>query len=247
MKIHVLSDLHLEFQPFNIPDIDADIVVLAGDINLRERGIKWAIENITNKPVIYVLGNHEYYGSAYPKLVEKLKDYSLGTNVTVLENDLFTIEDVNFLGCSLWTDFKLFGESRIAGAEANYVMNDYKKIRVSPQYSRLRSIDTAIICRKSVNWLKNTLPSLSGKTVIISHHAPSIKSIPFEYKEDILSAAYASNLDDLVAESKALFWIHGHIHQSLDYQIEQTRIICNPRGYPDEPNNYFNPELSIDI
>ncbi|OYD93727.1 phosphoesterase [Nostoc sp. 'Peltigera membranacea cyanobiont' 210A] len=247
MKIHILSDLHLEFQPFNIPDMNTDIVVLAGDIDLRERGIKWAIQNIPNKPVIYVLGNHEYYGSAYPRLVEKLKDYSLGTNVHVLENDLVTIEGINFLGCTLWTDFKLFGEPRMAGVEASQVMNDYKKIRLSPQYSKLRTIDTALICKKSVNWLKNTLSGLSGKTIIISHHAPSVKSIPFQYKEDILSAAYASNLDTLVEESGALLWIHGHIHNQLDYQIGLTRVICNPRGYPDEPNNCFNPGLSVEI
>ncbi|MEH1990166.1 type II toxin-antitoxin system RelE/ParE family toxin [Nostoc sp.] len=186
-------------------------------------------------------------GKSYGRLVEKLKDYSLGTNVHVLENDLVTIEGVNFLGCTLWTDFKLFGEPRMAGVEASQVMNDYKKIRLSPQYSKLRTIDTALICKKSVNWLKNTLSGLSGKNVIISHHAPSANSIPFQYQEDILSAAYASNLDTLVEESGALLWIHGHIHNQLDYQIGLTRVICNPRGYPDEPNNYFNPGLSVEI
>ncbi|GAB1537707.1 hypothetical protein NUACC21_03600 [Scytonema sp. NUACC21] len=69
MKIQILSDLHLEFQPFHIPHTDADVFVLAGDINLGKKGVAWAVENIPSKPVIYVLGNHEYYGAAYPKLV----------------------------------------------------------------------------------------------------------------------------------------------------------------------------------
>jgi predicted phosphohydrolase len=247
MKIQILSDLHIEFQPFNIPEIDADVVVLAGDINLREKGISWAIENIPNKPVIYILGNHEYYGAAYPKLITKLKNYSSNTNVHILENDIFTIEDVTFLGCTLWTDFDLFGYAPNAGYHATQRMTDYKKIRLSPQYSKLRSIDTAMICQKSVNWLKSTLNQLSGKITIITHHAPSKKSLPLEYEEDILSAAYASNFDTLVSDSNAKLWIHGHIHKSLDYQINLTRVMCNPRGYPSEQNSDFNPQLLVEI
>ncbi|MDZ8053246.1 MAG: metallophosphoesterase [Aulosira sp. ZfuVER01] len=247
MKIQILSDLNLEFQPFNIPEANADIVVLAEDIHIKEKGIKWAIQNIPNKPVIYILGNHEYYGCAYLRLIEKLKDYALGTNVHVLENNLLTIEDATFLGCTLWTDFKLFGDPHMAGYEVSQGMNDYKKIRLSPQYSKLRTIDAAIICKKSVDWLKNTLCNLSGKIVIITHHAPSPKSLLLEYKEDILSSAYTSIFDNLVSESGALLWIHGHIHNHLDYQIGLTRVICNPRCYPDEINNYFNPELTVEI
>jgi Icc-related predicted phosphoesterase len=244
MKIQILSDLHIEFQPFDIPDTKADIIVLAGDIHLREKGVKWAIENIPNKPVIYVLGNHEYYGAAYPKLLEKLKQYSLNTNVHILENDLIIIEGIKFLGCTLWTDFRLLGEARMAELEANQAMNDYKKIRLSPKYSKLRAVDTSIICKQSISWLKT---SLSGKTVVITHHAPSAKSIPPQYREDCLSPAYASNLDHLVSDSGALLWVHGHIHHQSDYQIGQTRIICNPRGYPQEMNSCFNPGLTLEI
>ncbi|OUL37796.1 phosphoesterase [Nostoc sp. T09] len=247
MKIQILSDLHIEFQPFTIPNTNADVIVLVGDIHLREKGVKWAIENIHNKPVIYVLGNHEYYGSAYPKLVNKLKDYSSGTNIYILENDLITIEDVTFLGCTLWTDFKLFDNAYIASYEASQNMTDFKKIRLSPQYSKLKPVDTVEIYRKSVSWLKNTLSSLSGKIVVLSHHAPSKKSIPSEHQEDILSAAYASNLDDLVSESGANLWIHGHIHNHLDYRIGSTRVICNPRGYPDELNTLFEPNFFVEV
>jgi predicted phosphohydrolase len=245
MKIQILSDLHIEFQPFTIPDTDADVIVLAGDIHLKEKGVKWAIENIPNKPVIYVLGNHEYYGSAYPKLVNKLKDYSAGTNVYILENDWLTIEDVTFLGCTLWTDFKLFDNPRIASYEASQNLTDFKKIRLSPQYSKLKPIDTVEISRKSVSWLKNTLSTLSEKIVVITHHARSKKSIPSEHQEYIFSAAYASNLDEFVSEYGVSLWVHGHIHNHLNYRIGSTRVICNPRGYPDELNSLFDPEFCI--
>lgn len=247
MRIQILSDLHIEFQPFNFLDTDADVIVLAGDIHVKEKGVTWAIENLPHKPVIYVLGNHEYYGKAYPKLVKDLKDYALGTNVHVLENNSVTIENVTFLGCTLWTDFELFGNPRLAGYEATQKLTDFRRIRVSPQYSKLKSIDAALICKKSISWLKTTLSLELGKVVIITHHAPSKKSIPIQYKEDILSAAYASNLDDLVFDSGVLIWIHGHLHNQLDYKIGSTRVICNPRGYPDELNNSFNPQLVVEI
>ncbi|MCU0545370.1 MAG: hypothetical protein MUE44_24895 [Oscillatoriaceae cyanobacterium Prado104] len=78
-------------------------------------------------------------------------------------------------------------------------------------------------------------------------HAPSKKSIMPPFDRDILSAAYASNLDDFVAKSGAQLWIHGHTHTQFDYTIDATRVICNPRGYPDEPNERFNPQLVVEI
>lgn len=248
MKIQILSDLHIEFQPFQLRETEADVIVLAGDIHVGEKGVKWAITNIPNKPVIYVLGNHEYYGHAYPRLVQKLKDVALGTNVYVLENDAVAIAGVNFFGCTLWTDFQLFGDPRIAGYEATQKMTDFRRIRVNPSHSKFRSIDAAIVHRKSISWLQANLAShQSEKLVVLTHHAPSKKSVPLEYQAELLSAAYASHLDDLITDSQVTLWIHGHTHHSWDYKIDSTRIICNPRGYPDEPNNSFDPELVIEI
>lgn len=165
-----------------------------------------------------------------------------------MENSFISIKDTIFLGCTLWTDFELFGNPRYAEYEATQKMMDYKKIRCSPKYSKLKPFDTAIINKKSVRWLKQmTSEAFSDKIVVITHHAPSKKSIPTKYQTDILSAAYASNLDTLVLESGAKLWIHGHIHDQLDYKIGSTRMVCNPRGYPDEINNFFNPGLVVEI
>lgn len=114
MKIQLLRDLHIEFGSYRYPDVESDVVVLAGDIHTKTQGIQWALENITDKPVIYVLGNHEYYGKTYPKLIDTAKELAKGSNVHVLENEVLTLGGVNFLGCTLWTDFELFGDPRIA-------------------------------------------------------------------------------------------------------------------------------------
>ena len=247
MKLHILSDLHLEFENFSPPETDADVVILAGDIHVGLKAISWAQTRFPHKPVIYILGNHEYYGKAFPKHLVDLKKLTEGTNIIVLEKDCLKINDVLFMGCTLWTDFKLFGDPRIAGIEATRSMNDYRKIRVSPEYRKLRSVDTAVIHNQSIRWLNETLQSGEGRKVIITHHAPSPRSLPIEYQDDILSAAYVSNLADFVSRSGAKLWIHGHIHTEQNYWIGNTQIICNPRGYPGERNHDFIPDLVMEI
>ena len=100
----------------------------------------------------------------------------------------------------------------------------------------------------SLKWLEDSLrKSKTDKNVVVTHHAPSPKSLPDQYKNDILSAAHASDLSELIDKYQPDIWIHGHIHSPSDYNIGNTRVICNPRGYPDEPYNGFNNKLIIEV
>jgi hypothetical protein len=108
MRLRVFSDLHLEFERFDPPAVDADVVVLAGDIGTRTHGLTWALQTF-DVPVVYVPGNHEFYGGATPHLVHKLKAMAAGTHVHVLDEDAVVIGGVRFLGATMWTDFQLFG------------------------------------------------------------------------------------------------------------------------------------------
>ena len=237
MKALVLSDLHIEFEEYQIDLASVDVVILAGDIHVKDHGVRWAINNIQSIPVIYILGNHEFYGKAYPKLIDSLKEQVNKSNVHILEKDTLTIDGINFLGCTLWTDFELFGDPRIAGFECQQVMTDFKKIRLSPKYS----IDLVSIHRQSISWLSNELEQLANETnIVITHHAPSKKSLPLEYKENIISSAYASNLDKVIQKYNPKYWIHVHLQNSSNYFIGETKVICNPRGYHNERNIYFN-------
>lgn len=248
MKVLILSDLHLEFHHLNINDCQADIVILAGDIHLRDKGLRWAMSTFTDTPVLYVLGNHEYYGSAYPKLVNKLKIIAKDTHVHILERDTFCLNGIKFIGCTLWTDFNLFGDPRIAGYSCQQIMTDYKKIRFSPQYSKLRSIDVSAIHHRSLIWLCNEFEKYhNDTTVVISHHAPSRICLPECHKNDIISAAYASNLDHVIEQYQPDLWVHGHLHNTVDKTMSNTRIVCNPRGYYGEENPDFDPNFIIDI
>ena len=248
MKILVLSDLHIEFEDYQVNFSGVDVVVLAGDIHVKEYGYRWALENIKNIPVVYVLGNHEYYGKAYPRLVEKLKEESAGSNIHILEKDVVHIDGVNFLGCTLWSDFELLGDPRIAGFECQQVMTDFKKIRLSPKFSKLRSIDVAAIHRQSLSWLRYELEKLNNQVnVVVTHHAPSRKSVLEHYKEDIISSAYASNLESVIEKHNPKYWIHGHLHNSSNYTVGKTQVVCNPRGYSGERNADFDDNFIIEV
>ncbi|MEM9402830.1 MAG: metallophosphoesterase [Pseudomonadota bacterium] len=247
MKLHILSDIHVEFEAFVPPSTDADVIVLAGDIHVGRKGLDWALEQFPDKPVIYVLGNHEYYGKAVPKLTNELKEIAADTNVHLLERSSVELGGVTFLGSTLWTDFELLGDPRIAGYEAQRKMTDFKKIRVSPKFSRLRSVDASVMHYRSKKWIQDEVKKAVGDVVVVTHHGPSAKSLPQHYRDDLLSAAYVSNMDDFVSESGAALWIHGHIHSTSDYRLGNTRVVCNPRGYPDESNDEFVADFVVKI
>lgn len=247
MKLQIYSDLHIEFAPFEIPKTDADLIILAGDTGVGKRGIEWAKIIEASVPVVYIHGNHEYYREAWPKLTGTNRALCEGTNIHFLENDELIVGDVRILGCTLWTDFNLYGNIPFGELSAGQVMNDFKLIRRSPEYSKFRPSDAMQIHRKSIHWLENCLKKPAKKTVVITHHAPSVKSVPDEFKNNPVNPAYVSNLDELILRYQPDLWIHGHMHRPADYFIGKTRVICNPRGYPDQYDNGFNPGLVVEV
>lgn len=248
MKIQIISDLHQEFGSTELSFDNADVVVLAGDVNLGTIGIEWIKSKIPDKPVIYVLGNHEYYKGSYPKTLNKIKDAAAGTHISVLEDSYVDIEGIRFHGATLWTDFSLFGNPVQYGMLCQSKMNDYIKIRRDPSYSKLRTIDTFKIHQLSIVALKENLENSKGlRNIVVTHHAPSIQSVPELYKNDPITSAYASNLEDLIMDFQPLYWIHGHIHTPCRYKIGDTEIICNPHGYIDEKYNGYEKELIVEV
>lgn len=248
MKIQIISDLHQEFGFSDLSFDLADVVVLAGDVNLGTKGIEWIKNKIPDKPVIYVLGNHEYYKGSYPKTLNKILEAAENSNISVLENSFVDIDDIRFHGATLWTDFSIFGDPRYYGMVCQSVMNDYKMIRRDPSYSKMRTIDIYKIHQISRHWLKESLESSKGKrNIVVTHHAPSLQSVPEHFKTDPVTSAYASNLEDFIEEHQPLYWIHGHIHTPKRYKIVKTEIICNPHGYISEKYNGYDKELIIEV
>jgi predicted phosphodiesterase len=248
MRLHILSDLHMEFAPAEIQPTDADVVVLAGDIHLGPKGCQWARKQFPNQPVIYVLGNHEYYHHSLPELVETLKAEMEGSNVCVLENDAVEVGGITFLGCTLWTDFQLSGDPAGAMSTAEHTMGDFQVIRYNPEHRLLQPQDTVQVHGGSVAWLRGELAKGNpARTVVVTHHAPSARAeAPFHAKSP-LKPAFSSNLDALVEGSGVPLWIYGHTHYNADFMAGKTRVMTNQRGYPDERCVGFNPGLVVEV
>ena len=256
MRLQIFSDLHLEFADFRPPETEADAVVLAGDIAPGCDGLPWAAAHFAGKPVIFVAGNHEFYGCEMHRHLADLRRLAKLHRVHFLERDEIVIDGVRFLGCTLWTDFGLFGAEHwdwLLGV-ARLAMNDYERILAADDFTassegRRRALqpeDTVEIHRRSVAWLARRLQQpFPGPTVVVTHHAPHPFSLPPGRDRNPLSAAYATDLTRLMG-SVAL-WVHGHVHASSDYPVRGTRVVCNPRGYaPYAPNPRFDAALVIE-
>lgn len=281
MKLHILSDLHFEFRPWpkqhDVNAIDADVTILAGDIGVGLEGIQWAMT--INRPVIYVMGNHEFYGQRpMTDLWRKARAKVAGTHVHVLENESVVLEDpqrpgnrVRFLGATLWTDFCILGmdQQEACMEYVGRLMNDYNTIHVSrrgpvivePGFTtrhvgdRLTPVTALALHQNSRAFLEQGLQCQPvadkeawSKTVVVTHHAPSARSLGVQQVTGPLDAAYASHLDPLVA--KASLWIHGHTHISANYTVGQGtgRVICNPRGYAGSGEVLeFDPALVVEV
>lgn len=249
MRIHILSDLHQEFGEIDVPEVACDCVVLAGDVSTKLNGLNWIRKRFPSIPVIYLCGNHEFYGGKLPRITEKLRIECQGTNVHFLENEAVELGGYWFFGCTLWTDLALHGDWHEGAIEAGDSMNDYKRVRNSDKgYRHLTPQDTRALHLHSVEAMRECLESHDPeRTVIVTHHAPSALSLPEHRRSNLLSCAYASHLDDFILKHQPLLWVHGHIHHSSDYHIGRTRVVANPRAYPDGPNGGFHPELVLDL
>lgn len=262
MKILTLSDLHLDqwskyALQFDVTTSNPDLVVLAGDIHQGVRAVDWAKKTFAGLPVIYIHGNHEAYGMNLDEVIRDLRQACAGTNVHFLHMDEIVLEGVRYLGSCLWTDFKLLGDDtrQAAMRESEDLMNDYRLIRIRlaaarPPYRKLRAADTARFHAEQRAWLQKKLDEpFEGKTVVVTHMAPSMRSVPDEYATDPVSAAFSSRLDHLV--EKADLWIHGHTHTSMDYEIGKCRVVANPCGYRLDigcaENEWFNPNFIVEV
>lgn len=253
MRIAFISDIHNEFirlykrlgGPDAVPDIyladqDIDVLVLAGDIDHGILGAKWALRQSERLqvPVIYVLGNHEFYtyDSDIP-LLDAMAVIVKDSNVYILENRTVEIKGTQFIGGSLWTDYALFGFDSVNEAmeEALFKMNDFAQIHmmVGARLSRLTP-ESLLACHKqTLSYIKLVLAqSFEGNRVVVTHHAPLPSCLPDDRRDDLLSATYASDLSETISRFQPSLWLYGHIHKAANLQQGKTKILAYPRGYP---------------
>lgn len=251
MKIHILSDLHLEmrrgstYQPDDAVK-DSDVIVLAGDIGKVANGISWARGAFPDKRIVYVPGNHEYYGKDIHETQAFMSIMAKETGVHLLDDGVAVIDGVRFVGTTLWTDFDLYGHPDHAMSEAMQYLTDFRAIHFG-RLGHFSPVHALELHKKSLAWLLSRLDEpFDGPTVVVSHHLPSKLSVAERFAGDSISPCFASNLDYLFG--KMALWIHGHTHESFDYVANGTRVVCNPFGYHRyEENRQFRRDLIVEI
>lgn len=253
MKLHILSDLHLSVSAFMPPCTDADLIILAGDIARPAQAVDWA--RALGKPALYIPGNHEFYGSSPQATLDTLRELSIGSEVRILSDEQIVIDGVRFLGSTLWTDFALYGTAdglRDAQEQGAAMLRDFSRIRLDPPADGLFQPEHSLALHaRSRAWLGERLAeSFAGPTVVITHHAPSPRSVHPRFAGSPINPCFVSDLETLMDGRQARLWIHGHTHNSFDYQVRGTRVLCNPRGYCPgslSENPGFDPALVIDL
>lgn len=253
MKIALLSDLHLSVQPMPPPAVDADVLVLAGDLHRPAGAIEWARQY--DMPTLFVAGNHEFYGGDLVSTMRALRQHAGGSTVRVLEHDVCHHDGVRFLGCTLWSDYRLYESSQQREQsllQASAMVRDFSRIRVAPDFDdKFTPAVAQLLFDDAVAWLEQQFAiAHDGPTVVITHFAPARGSIAAQFAGSPLNACFVSDLEAQIRRWQPALWLHGHVHDSFDYRIGDTRVVANPRGYAPNgvvENKAFDSSLVIEV
>jgi len=282
MKIKLVSDLHLEFSDINIKnDQNYDVLILGGDIciaqdlhDFPEQNVRTAamLEMLSSRQekaqrfrdffkrcsfqfphVIYIMGNHEFYHGKFYAAVDYMRDECAKyPNVYMLEQDMKIINDVVFVGGTLWTDMNR--RDPLTMHAVKDMMNDFRIVRNDQrEYAAMSTLDVAIRHDKTLGYIKLIVQEHKDKKcVVVGHHAPSFKSVSEQYaSQTLMNGGYASDLSEFIMDHpQIVLWTHGHMHQPFDYVIGETRVVCNPRGYENDSyseQSGWNPDILLEI
>ena len=256
MKIQIVSDLHLEFHNPIPPLVDGvDVAVCAGDLAPVETGAVFylAKEWAGTRHILYVPGNHEYYGTDIDTARKTLERQCRHLGITLLDPGAITIDGVRFIGATLWTDLRLEGlaDEPRASIALTSGMSDFKgAIRKGRNLFRAR--DSAELHRAERRFIEAKLAQADRAeetAIVITHHAPTRRSIAPRFEGHPLNPGFASDLDRLIERYQPSLWVHGHMHDPVDVMLGDTRVLCNPQGYnPEkESDRGYDPTLCIEI
>ena len=282
MRIKLVSDLHLEFSDINIKnDQNYDVLILGGDIciaqdlhDFPEQNVRTAamLEMLSSRQekaqrfrdffkrcsfqfphVIYIMGNHEFYHGKFYAAVDYMRDECAKyPNVYMLEQDMKIINDVVFVGGTLWTDMNR--RDPLTMHAVKDMMNDFRIVRNDQRgYAAMSALDVAIRHDKTLGYIKLIVQEHKDKKcVVVGHHAPSFKSVSEQYaSQTLMNGGYASDLSEFIMDHpQIVLWTHGHMHQPFDYVIGETRVVCNPRGYENDSyseQSGWNPDILLEI
>ena len=253
MRVQILSDLHLEFDPA-IPRLapDAEAVIVAGDLAPYTPGLLARVRDAWRdaRHVLYVAGNHEYYGHDLDEAAQALAADCAASGVTLLDPGTTDLGRARVIGATLWTDFALDGDPGVAMMIAGHQISDFSgAIRTGGGETPFTAAASAERHLRELAFIEDALfAAAPGPAVVVTHHAPTPRSIHPRYRSSAINGAFASDLEAVISRHQPPLWIHGHVHDAVDTTVGGTRVLANPRGYPDEGGrNGYRADLTLDI
>ncbi len=252
MRLQIFSDVHIDVAPGFAPRLaeGVDAVVVAGDVcEGIDDAMRWLRDHLGGVvPIVFVAGNHEYFARVRPD--ERLAGARAARehDIAFLDDDAVTMGGVQFVGSTLWANYKLYGAERQAEMMeiAARRMMDHRRILEAPGrfITPVESLALHAAARADLEArLAQTHP---GPTVVVTHHGPHPSSLAPKYRDDLLSAAFISDLAPVIDAHQPALWVHGHTHVGLDYRVGPTRIICNQHGYGRE-NPIFDAAMVVEV
>lgn len=269
LYLKLISDIHEEFKDpdsedgyfhLEIPSRPTDkdtILAVAGDLNssMYNSGPKKIVDSLERwskqyKAVVYVMGNHDHWGGTIDRTPEKVDELIAErdlANVHHLNKSFVVIDGFRFLGMTMWGDF---AKDPITEWDLNQRWADLQRIRVAGgKYRRLRAMDVSTIHHDQTQWLYDILGVFKDlddgiENIVVTHHLPHLNSVATRFLASPFNVCYQSDQTRILKERDIKFWCHGHTHDSVDYEIHGTRVVCNPHGYYlCEVNEEFESEI----
>lgn len=254
MRLQILSDMHIDIVGGFVLELadGVDAVLVPGDVcESATAGMAFLRTHIPPPmPIVMTLGNHEFFGHHIVEERRAAREAAREHGITLLDDTTAVIGGVRFPGGTLWTDYCLYGEHRKLDAmqAAQKSILDYKHIGLHAEHALPFTPDASrALHRQARAFLEGELARpFAGPTVVVTHHAPHPGSTHARFAGNPINPAFISDLSALIAASRPALWVHGHVHNSFDYRVGDTRIVCNPRGYGRE-NPEFDPAFVVEI
>lgn len=262
LRAWIFSDVHDDADCWEAPAVpECDVAIVAGDVadGLSKRSLPWLAACVVPyvRHVLYVPGNHDFYGARWQSELERGREAAAAAGIRLLAvGETLDIEGVRFIGATVWTDYALLGEAWRAPTQAACGdrvggMRDHRRIKVRLRSGETNAFRPPAAAAAHVEQLGRIERALAephaGPTVVVTHHAPHPHSLGRQGPLQAIDAAYASDCSRVLeGEHAPDLWIHGHVHRSSDYVVGGTRVLANPRGRRGE-NPSFNPSLVVEI
>lgn len=246
MKIQILSDLHLEmgvnpilknFKPVG------DVLVLAGDIcGAKSRRILDETFNKIKIPVLYIMGNHEYYGGHIDNTLELSREWFNPdartllpwSNIRLLEDNYYDYNGVRFIGCTYWCDVATLEEYEVKRCIADFKVIEGCTIDLLRQRHK-RSKDYIKLYSEQAR-------ALGLRVVVITHFPPSWQAREERFKSSGLGSYFYNDDEDFVKLVEPDLWIYGHTHGNLRFKVGNVPVECNQMGYTKSFSNGIQAE-----